>query len=88
MTNISLIVGCAGVGLLLAAFFMNLFRILRQDTIIYTFLNFFGAMLACMASLLIGYFPFVVLEAVWAAVALAGMFNIAFNRYKRKKKCI
>jgi hypothetical protein len=36
-------------------------------------MNAVGAAVSCYASYLIGYAPFVVLEAVWCAAALAAM---------------
>jgi hypothetical protein len=36
-------------------------------------LNFVGASLACYSSYLISFMPFVVLEGVWALVALAAI---------------
>ena len=35
----------------------------------YQLLNLVGAVLACIASYLIGFWPFVVLESVWTLVA-------------------
>lgn len=65
--------GIAGVSLLLAAFFLNLWGKLSSGAILYGLLNFTGALLAGIASWMIRYYPFVVLEAIWAAVALAGL---------------
>ena len=67
------IIGSIGVALLLVAYFLNLFKILGQESKIYGLLNVAGAGLACYASLLIGFLPFVVLEGIWAVVALVGM---------------
>lgn len=63
------ILGTAGVALLLAAFLANVAGWLRVDSRVYQSLNLAGAGLACVASYLIAFWPFVVLEAVWAAVA-------------------
>jgi hypothetical protein len=68
----SSIVGTVGVALLLAAFFLNLFGIIRQGKL-YIFLNIIGAGLSCYASVLIRYWPFVVLEACWVLVSFAGL---------------
>jgi hypothetical protein len=62
-------VGSAGVALLLAAFFANLYGFLDHRGRAYQSLNFIGAALACAASYMIGFFPFVVLEGAWALVA-------------------
>ena len=67
------IIGSAGVALLLIAYFMNLFKILGQESKAYGILNVAGAGLACYTSVRIGFIPFVVLEGMWALVALIGM---------------
>lgn len=73
MVEFSVIVGSAGVLLLLLAFFLNLFKILMQDTKTYAILNVVGAGLSCYASVLIDYMPFVILEGTWALVAFIGL---------------
>jgi hypothetical protein len=67
------IIGSIGVALLLIAYFMNLFKLIGQESKVYGILNVAGAGLACYASLMIGFIPFVVLEGMWAIVALIGM---------------
>jgi hypothetical protein len=66
-------VGSVGVALLLLAFFLNVFGWLARDATAYQLMNLAGAALAGWASWMIGYLPFVVLEATWAAVALAAL---------------
>lgn len=65
--------GFAGVALLLVAFLLNLARVLRSDGYLYMTLNLLGAALACYSSYLIRFVPFIILEGVWAAVALAAI---------------
>ena len=69
------IIGSVGVALLLVAYFMNLFKLLGQESKTYGILNVAGAGLACYASLMIAFIPFVILEGIWALVALIGMFR-------------
>lgn len=69
----SVLIGSTGVLLLLLAFVLNLFKILKTSSFIYSFLNFLGAGIACYASVLIDFIPFVILEMVWALVGLWGM---------------
>jgi uncharacterized membrane protein required for colicin V production len=69
----SSIIGSLGVTLLLAAFFLSLFRYITQESRLYIFLNIIGAGLSCYASVLIRYWPFVVLEGCWGLVALAAL---------------
>ncbi len=64
------LIGSLGVGLLLLAFVLNVTGRLSKTDRIYAVLNAAGAGLACLASWLIGYYPFVVLEGVWTAVSL------------------
>ena len=61
--------GAVGVGLLLGAFFLNLFGWLKTDSRAYQALNVVGAGIACYASYLIDFLPFVVLEGSWSLVA-------------------
>jgi hypothetical protein len=67
------IIGSIGVGLLLLAFLLNLFRFLRSEGYLYMTLNLVGALLAGYSSYLISFMPFVVLEGTWAIVAATAM---------------
>ncbi|MCL4296718.1 MAG: hypothetical protein KJ077_13360 [Anaerolineae bacterium] len=71
----STLIGSLGVALLLIAFFLNLIKRLPQDSMGYIVLNIVGAGLACYASWLIGFLPFVVLEGTWSLVALVALFR-------------
>ena len=62
-------IGSLGVALLLLAFFLNVFRLLRVEGYPYIVLNLVGASLACYSSYLIDFMPFVILEGTWALVA-------------------
>jgi len=61
--------GFAGVSLILLAFFLNLKKVLETDHLLYILLNTVGAALACTASLLMEYLPFVILEGTWLVVS-------------------
>lgn len=74
--ELSVIVGSVGVFLLFLAFVLNLFKILKTNSFIYTLLNFLGAGIACYASVLINFIPFVILEAFWSLVGLWGMVRV------------
>lgn len=67
--------GSAGVSLLLIAYLLQLRNILSKESPIYIMLNFTGAALACLSSVLIRFYPFVVLEAVWAIVSVLPLFQ-------------
>ena len=73
-------VGSVGVFLLLVAFFMNLIGALSASSLPYVCLNLFGAGLACYASWLLDFLPFVVLEGTWSVVAALALGRIAFHR--------
>jgi hypothetical protein len=68
----SSIVGTVGVTLLLAAFFLHLFGFISQGRL-YILLNIMGAGLSCYASVLIRYWPFVILEGCWVLVSILGL---------------
>ncbi len=73
------IIGSIGVALLLAAFGLNLFGLLEQRHLVYPLMNFAGAGLATLASLMIDYLPFVLLEATWCVVSAAALVRLAHS---------
>ena len=75
MINWSDIIGSFGVTLLLIAFLLNLASRISKDGLTYILLNLIGAGLAMLASWLIHYIPFVVLEGTWTLVSLVAFFN-------------
>jgi len=79
------LIGSAGVALLLLAFLLQLMRVLRADGALYAALNLVGAALACYASYLIGFKPFVVLEGSWAFVAAVALVRALSGRHPRSE---
>jgi hypothetical protein len=75
------VVGSTGVSLLLLAFFLNLFGFLESQARGYQLLNLAGAGLACWASWMIGFIPFVVLEVIWGTVAAVALVRGAPARH-------
>mgnify|MGYP001416296255 CR=1 FL=1 len=67
------IIGTIGVGLILVAYFLGTEKLLNRDSKLYYVLNIIGAGLACYASLLINYWPFVILEGTWTLVSVYGL---------------
>lgn len=65
--------GFIGVALLLAAFMLNLLGLIQRDGLTYLLLNLVGAALACLASVLLNYLPFVILEGCWTLVSAYGL---------------
>ena len=66
------LVGCTGVALILFAYFLNTCNYIKQGKLFYV-MNIFGSGLACYASVLINYRPFIILEGVWLLVSLYGL---------------
>ena len=67
------IIGTVGVGLILIAYFLNTEKLLPKDGKLFYVLNIIGAALACYASFLISYWPFVILEGTWTLVSVYGL---------------
>jgi hypothetical protein len=67
------IVGTIGVGLILIAYFLGTEKLIKNDGKLYYVMNIIGASLACYASLLIDYWPFVILEGTWVLVSIYGL---------------
>jgi hypothetical protein len=74
--NYNDIIGTIGVGLILIAYFLNIFAFIKKDGKLYFLMNILGASLACYASLLINYRPFIILEGTWAIVSIFGFFKV------------
>jgi len=73
--NYNDIIATIGVGLILLAYFFNIFEIIKKDGSFYFVLNIIGAGLAGYASYLINFVPFVILETTWVIVSVIGLFK-------------
>ena len=73
-------IGFVGVFQILLAYMLNIFGKLEKKDLTFILLNLIGASLACLASILMKYMPFIILEGVWALVSL-----IALLKYKKAK---
>ncbi|WP_448701798.1 hypothetical protein ACFGVR_06070 [Mucilaginibacter sp. AW1-3] len=69
------IIATTGVIILLVAFFLNLNKKVSANSYYYIISNIVGAGLCCFSSYLIRFYPFVILEAIWASVALVSLFK-------------
>ena len=67
------IVGTVGVGLILMAYFLSTAKLMETNGKSYYVMNVIGAALACYASFLINYWPFVILEGTWTLVSIYGL---------------
>jgi uncharacterized protein (DUF983 family) len=69
-------IGSIGVSILLVAFLLNLLKKIAQDSQSYVVMNLIGALLAGLASWMINYTPFIILEAVWVLVSMMSLVSI------------
>jgi hypothetical protein len=67
------LIGTIGVGLILVAYFLNIFSFIPKEGKLFFSMNIIGAGLACYASVLIHYLPFIILEGVWTVVSVVGL---------------
>ena len=67
------LIGSAGVALVLIAYFLNTEKIIPVNGKLFFVMNSIGATLACYASWLIGYWPFVILEGAWTLISIYGL---------------
>jgi hypothetical protein len=71
--NTNDIIGALGVGIILLAYFLNIFSWIKKDGILFYMMNIIGASIACLTSYLINYMPFVILEGSWVIVSIVGL---------------
>ena len=74
------ILGTVGVSMILVGFSLNLFGLMQRRSYKYVLLNLVGGGLACTASILIEFFPFIILEGTWTVVAVVGLVNLLRSR--------
>ena len=83
--SISDIIASLGVIILLVAFLLNLYKKVPAESRIYTALNFVGAAMCGLSSYMIKFYPFVVLEGIWAAFALFSFINVPRGTSEKSK---
>lgn len=62
--------GFIGVFLILLAYILNELGKITHKNLVFILLNLIGASIACLASVLLNYLPFIILEGIWALVSL------------------
>jgi O-antigen ligase len=67
------LIGTIGVGLILLAYFLNMFSLIKKDGNAYFIINILGAGIAWLAAVLIHFMPFIILEAAWVIVSVVGL---------------
>ncbi|SCY05365.1 hypothetical protein SAMN05192588_0913 [Nonlabens sp. Hel1_33_55] len=72
-------IGTIGVFLILLAYFLTVIKKIKTEDLLFILLNFVGASLACLASILLEYWPFIILEACWSLISLYSLIRY-FNR--------
>jgi hypothetical protein len=70
------IVGIIGVGLVLLAYFFNTTRMIPENGTFFFVLNIIGGALSCYAAVLINFWPFTILEAIWTIVSIFGFIKV------------
>jgi len=68
-------IGSCGVFLILLAYILNVTSRLDSNQLPFILLNLIGASLACLASYLINYLPFIILEGVWVVVSAYALYS-------------
>lgn len=78
------IIGYFGVGLILLAYFLNLYNKIDNENLLYISMNLIGAGLAFVSSVLIQSLPFAILEGTWALVSLIALVKKFLSISKHK----
>lgn len=79
------IIGSIGVMMMLVVFILNIADKLSNDSPFYIIMNLIGSSLACAASIMIKYVPFIVLEGTWALISAWALY-VYFTRDFKKNK--
>ena len=74
------LIGFIGVAILLVAFLLNLLGKISREGWLYILMNTTGGGLACLASWLINYLPFVILEGTWMLVSILALVKMLSKR--------
>lgn len=62
-------IGFLGVFQILLAYVLNALGKASNKSLAFILLNFVGAIMACVASILLNYWPFIILEGIWSLVS-------------------
>ncbi|WP_191859380.1 CBU_0592 family membrane protein [Hanstruepera ponticola] len=71
--------GFIGVFLILLAYFLNVSGKLKSTDLPFILLNLIGAGIACLASILLHYIPFILLEGAWTLISVITLFKYLKN---------
>lgn len=78
--------GFIGVFQILLAYILTTVNIIENKDLTFILLNLVGAGMACLASILINYWPFIILEGAWTAVSLFSL--IKYKPTSQKKESV
>ena len=73
-------IGSIGVLILLVAYLLNITGNIIRNGLTYLLMNILGSGLACLASVLLNYLPFIILEACWAVFSILALLTL----YRKK----
>ena len=76
-------IGFIGVFQILLAFILNITGKINTKDLSFIRLNLIGAGMACLASVLMNYVPFIVLEGVWTLATLISLINYLKQQDKK-----
>ena len=76
-------IGFVGVFQILLAFILNITGKISTKDLSFILLNLIGASMACLASILMKYVPFIILEGVWTLASLISLIEY-FKKIKPK----
>jgi hypothetical protein len=75
-------IGFIGVFQILLAYMLNVMEKITKNDLSFIVLNLIGAGMACYASILMSYMPFVVLEGIWALVSFISLIKYSAKRIR------
>lgn len=79
-------IGSLGALLILIGFIMNQLHLWKDTYFIYDFINLLGSVLLVIYAILLGSFPFLVLNGVWALVSLRDCMRDLHQNAKKSQK--
>ena len=78
-------IGFIGVFQILLAYILNVAGTINSKDLLFILLNLIGAGMACLASVLMNYIPFIILEGVWTLVSFVSLWRYKKNGWFNKK---
>jgi hypothetical protein len=78
-------IGSIGVFQIVLAYTLNALGYLTTKSLYFILLNLVGATMACIASILLNYWPFIILEGVWVVVSLFTLIQYISKTYIKNK---